>query len=56
MSCAPASTLMPGMMPFFLRYSPKLVPSFVDWRSVSSNRITPLTNSLIFGVANSISR
>ncbi len=56
MSWAPASTLMPGMMPFFLRYSAKLTPSFVFWRSVSSKRITPLTCSESFGVVNSISR
>ena len=56
MSWVPASTLMPGRMPFFLRYSAKFTPSFVFWRSVSSNRITPLTNCATPGVVKSISR
>src|SRR5258706_10336632 len=56
MSCAPPSTLIPGMRPFALRYSAKGFPSFVFWRSVSSKRMTPLTNSAIPGVVKRSSR
>src|SRR4051812_25072711 len=40
-STRPLSTLMPGMMPFFCRYSGNGVPSLAFCRAVSSNRITP---------------
>src|SRR2546423_1005689 len=56
MSCAPPSTLMPGMMPFFFMCSAKGVPSRVFCLSVSSKRMTPLTNSAAPGVVNRSSR
>src|SRR5438132_2449524 len=40
-SARPLSTLTPGMVPFFARYSGNVEPSFAFWRVVSSNRITP---------------
>ncbi len=42
---APMSTLMPGMIPFAVSTSRSGVPSAAFWRSVSSKRMTPLTNS-----------
>src|SRR5919106_1479388 len=45
-SClAPLSTLMPGMIPLLASSFGNGTPSLVDWRMVSSNRITPLMNS-----------
>ena len=41
-SFAPASTLMPGMIPCFSSTSVNRVPSAVACRMVSSNRMTPL--------------
>ena len=53
---APVSTLIPGMIPRPARRSANLVPSADDWRSVSSKRMTPLTNSSRSGVVKSMSR
>jgi hypothetical protein len=36
---------MPGMMPLSASTFGNGTPSLVDWRIVSSKRITPLTNS-----------
>src|SRR5262245_25755609 len=53
----PLSTLIPGMMPLRARYSGKgSLPETVLWRRVSSNRITPLTNSSTPFAVNSRSR
>ena len=38
---APVSTLMPGMIPLLSRSFGNGIPSSVDWRMVSSYRITP---------------
>src|SRR5918998_3377390 len=53
---APVSTLMPGRTSRAARYSGKGVPEPVDWRSVSSNMITPLTCSAMPSAVNSSSR
>ena len=53
---APLSTLIPGKMPWAVSSSLNGVPSAVLWRIVSSNRITPLTNSPNPSVVNSSSR
>ena len=53
---APLSTLMPGMIPFDASSFGNGVPSALDWRIVSSNRITPLMNSSTPSVVNSSSR
>jgi hypothetical protein len=39
---APLSTLMPGMTPFDSSSFGNGVPSELDWRIVSSKRMTPL--------------
>ena len=53
---APVSTLIPGIIPCWLKYAGKGTPPLVFCRSVSSYKITPLIYSLAPGVVNSISR
>src|SRR5450830_2079954 len=52
----PPSTLMPGITPWRRSTSGNGVPSAAFWRSVSSNRITPLMASPIPAVVKRISR
>jgi hypothetical protein len=53
---APVSTLMPGMIPLLSSSFGNGVPSSVDWRIVSSYRITPEMYSSAPSVVNSIWR
>ena len=52
-SCAPVSTLIPGITPFAASTSENDVPSSVDWRIVSSYRITPPMKSSMSGAVKS---
>ena len=53
---APASTLMPASIPKLFKYAGNGVPSVLDCRMVSSNKITPPIKSAAPSVINNISR
>ena len=56
MGSFPWSTFIPGIIPSLFRTSANFLPSAVDCRIVSSNKITPLINSPMPGVVNNIWR